>query len=239
MNDSEHIRFLLDEMPEAERMAFEERLLSDGELFDRVVAAERELLDAHARGELSAEQASRVEVRYAGSPAGQRKLGFARALQALEPARLLRFPRPLQRLALAAGLAAVVVALGWWLRSGVPGPAGGPPAAPVVARVQLSAISLRKGAEPPVVELPPAAERVELMVDLEGMSAAEAFEVELRDAAGVAVWQAGGVAPVEVEWGLALLVEFSAHLLMAGEYELRLVSVSGDISAISFIVSRA
>ncbi len=226
-------------------MAFEERLLSDGELFDQLAAAERELLDAHARGELSAEQASRVEVRYAGSPAGQHKLGFARALQALEPARrrtpvrLLRFPRPLQRLALAAGLAWVVVALGWWLRSGVPGPAGGPPAAPVVVRVQLSAISLRKGAEPPVVELPPAAERVELMVDLEGMSAAEAFEVELRDAAGVAVWQAGGVAPVEVEWGLALLVEFSAHLLMAGEYELRLVSVSGDISAISFIVSRA
>jgi len=244
LSEQQSIRFLLGELSEEERLAFEERLLVDGELFERVRAEERELLDAWARGELSPAEARRLETHYLASPAGRDKLGFARALQTLEArerraqqrsARILRFPRrPIERLALAAGLAAAVIGLGWLLRLAAPGP--GP--APVVASVQLSAISVRGADGPQIVEVPAAAERVELVVDLEGVLAEGPFDVEVRDDEGTVIRRVVRVAAVEVEWGRTLSVELAAEILPGGEYELRLRPSSGEVVAVRFALRR-
>ena len=52
MTNEEHIihRYLLGELPEAERAALEEAYFNDRRLFEQVVRAENELVDRYARG---------------------------------------------------------------------------------------------------------------------------------------------------------------------------------------------
>jgi hypothetical protein len=73
-------RFLLGELAEDERERLERRLLEDGPAGDAVAAAEDDLLDAWAAGELPRGQRLAFERRLRGSASLRRRAAFARAL---------------------------------------------------------------------------------------------------------------------------------------------------------------
>jgi hypothetical protein len=76
------MQFLLGNLTEEERIAFEDRLFADDELFDRVQMAEADLVDGYVRGQLSPRDRERLEAGLLATPAGRDKLAFARALDA-------------------------------------------------------------------------------------------------------------------------------------------------------------
>lgn len=79
-DDDAIVRYLLGKLDEAERSAFEDRLVSHNSLFEQVEATEGELLDAYACGELSVIDRAALERGVLASPEGRMRLAFARAL---------------------------------------------------------------------------------------------------------------------------------------------------------------
>src|SRR5678809_451720 len=62
-------RYLLGELSEQEQAALEQRYLSNPQVFNEVLKVESELVDAYARGQLSAEMRERFENSYLKQPA--------------------------------------------------------------------------------------------------------------------------------------------------------------------------
>jgi hypothetical protein len=73
--------YLLGALPEAESEIFDELSFTDDEFSDRLGAAEKELLDAYARGELTGETLEKFETFYLASPLRREKAEFAAAFQ--------------------------------------------------------------------------------------------------------------------------------------------------------------
>ena len=83
MNSSDErllTRYLLGELPDDERLRLEEEYLADPALFARLLAAEDDLIDAYARGTLTAEARARFEERYRRTGDQQQRIAFAGAL---------------------------------------------------------------------------------------------------------------------------------------------------------------
>jgi anti-sigma factor RsiW len=57
-------RFLLGELSDEQHASLQETIFLDERLHARVLAAEDDLFDAHARGELTAEERTRFEARF-------------------------------------------------------------------------------------------------------------------------------------------------------------------------------
>src|SRR5436305_5439257 len=122
-------RYLLGQQPEEEADRLERRLLLDEDLFELAEAAEADLLDECARGELAPTLCEPLTRRLAASPGGRVRLARARGLAAALaagpaiPAIATRptpppvppfwhpgfLARPAVRFALAAGLAGLIV----------------------------------------------------------------------------------------------------------------------------------
>src|SRR5688572_13140216 len=90
-------QYLLDELPEREREAFEERLISDGELFEAVEACETELLRRLVCNETDEPRRSRLLTKYRSTPALKARLAFAETMRAAAaepapPSELARMP---------------------------------------------------------------------------------------------------------------------------------------------------
>jgi hypothetical protein len=75
--------YLLATMPEEERLELAARYFSDDELFERLKAAEADLIDEYIRGELSAEDRRLFEQTLAAFPGRAERVAFARELQRL------------------------------------------------------------------------------------------------------------------------------------------------------------
>jgi hypothetical protein len=73
-------RYLLGELSEAEKVAFEDEYFSDRSNYDLICKSEDELLDAAARGSLSEADRERFERVYLTNPGRRRRVMFARAL---------------------------------------------------------------------------------------------------------------------------------------------------------------
>jgi len=73
-------RYLLGELSEQEQAALEQRYLSNPQVFNEVLKVESELVDAYARGQLSAEMRERFENSYLKQPALLQRAKFAQAL---------------------------------------------------------------------------------------------------------------------------------------------------------------
>lgn len=82
MSELEHTmtRYLLGELPEAEQAALEEKYFTDPQVFDQVLQAENELVDAYARGQLSPTARDRFEQYYLAHPKRRERVKFAEAL---------------------------------------------------------------------------------------------------------------------------------------------------------------
>jgi hypothetical protein len=124
-------RYFLGDLPQEERVRLEDRYLVDVELFEELLAAENDLLDAYVRGELTEAERQQFEMEYLKSPERRDRVDFASALSqvpALEEEALvahrsslwkkmwagfsIRQGMPLWALATAA---VVIVASGSWL----------------------------------------------------------------------------------------------------------------------------
>jgi hypothetical protein len=100
--------YVLGTLPEDEQAALDEELARDADgAFAELEAAEADLLDAHAAGELPAMERRQVEEVYTATPAGRRRLAFAAALRRRAASMAPRRRRTLRWLPLAAAIAAV------------------------------------------------------------------------------------------------------------------------------------
>ena len=73
-------RYFLGDLPQEERVRLEDRHLVDVELFEELLAAENDLIDAYVRGELTEAQRQQFEMEYLKSPGRRERVDFARAL---------------------------------------------------------------------------------------------------------------------------------------------------------------
>jgi hypothetical protein len=73
-------RYFLGDLPQEERVRLEDLYLVDVELFEELLAAENDLIDAYVRGELTEAEAQRFEMEYLKSQERRNRLDFARAL---------------------------------------------------------------------------------------------------------------------------------------------------------------
>jgi hypothetical protein len=74
------IKYLLGNLPDAERLRIEEAFFARDEAFEAMLAAEDELFVDYARDALSPDQRTAFETRFLAMPEGRRKLAFATAL---------------------------------------------------------------------------------------------------------------------------------------------------------------
>lgn len=81
MNDKQIDKYLFSEMPESEREKFEDRFVSDDDLFYEIAERENELVDLYARGELKGEELKRFEKSLESFPARKQKIENAKILR--------------------------------------------------------------------------------------------------------------------------------------------------------------
>ena len=71
-------RYLLRQMPEEERVEFEDQYFADSELFDELVAVDDQIIGAWLRGECSEEDRKQLAAQFT-TPAGRQRVEFAQA----------------------------------------------------------------------------------------------------------------------------------------------------------------
>lgn len=81
IDDHQLKRYLLGDLPEAERDRVEVRMLEDPDLSEAMAAMETDLIDAYARSELNPEERAGVERNLLATPAQRARLASAVALQ--------------------------------------------------------------------------------------------------------------------------------------------------------------
>ena len=82
---AQRTRFLLGGGTEAERERLEAEFFADDDAFQQMIAAEDDLIDAYARGELTDSERRQFEQRFMNSSAGRERVCFARAFVAVTP----------------------------------------------------------------------------------------------------------------------------------------------------------
>ncbi|MBZ5521191.1 MAG: hypothetical protein LAP21_02925 [Acidobacteriia bacterium] len=73
-------RYLMAEMSEEERSDFEERFLSDQDMFEELIAAEDEMMRAYVRGSGSRAERAAFARRFLSTPEGRQRVELARSL---------------------------------------------------------------------------------------------------------------------------------------------------------------
>src|ERR1051325_6975009 len=73
-------RFLLDELPEEERVQVENRLLADSEFFERVLSAESALVDQYVQGLLDGDKLTRGKSLFESSSLQRDEVRFTKDL---------------------------------------------------------------------------------------------------------------------------------------------------------------
>jgi len=78
-DDEQLVRYLIGSLDEQDTERFDELSISDDEFAGRLRAVENDLIDAHARGELSSETRARFETHYLSRPGKMERRRFAEA----------------------------------------------------------------------------------------------------------------------------------------------------------------
>src|SRR5947209_15854422 len=221
-------RYLLGSATEDEEERVEQLLFHDSSGLERLEIVESELLEACARGELSADERQRVLAGLAASPAGRARLALARDLAHIadgEPATLVSLPVPVlrpprrprasRRLQVGALPASLVLALaiGLWVKQHPP---AGPALAPALFEISLE--NQRGSETTQLIQVPPGAGRVELGLVLDPAWTYRSYRTVLRDAAGQMVASADGLVPVRRRAGPEIVLTLPAASLPPGRY---------------------
>ena len=225
MTNNPHREYLLGGFEGAERERIAEEYFVSDEMFEAMLDAERDLLDAYARGQLNATDRRRVEQYLLVAEAQRRKLSIAAALAAMVPHRRLPFLRLLPY------AAAVLLALGMGVevlknrelerqlsaRSIRP-----VQALPGVFIVEFASNAVRGGAAKRTVAIPAATEFVQIRFEANEGDAK--LNAEVKTSSGTSVWKQGAVT---AQSGIAALW-LPASVLRAGDFELHISDASGN-----------
>lgn len=220
-NDRVIRSYLLGEMTEGERSAFQERMFADEDLFDRVREVEENLIDALARGAISGAQAGRVRA-FVEKTSQQHRLEFAQALarhRRLPAAPRWQWALPLAACLLLAPAAGVLAWRTHRLETQLARQASAAltPAAGAVYVAQLPPGVVRGAAPPPAIPVPSAAGIVELRLGIRAPGAFQHYRVEIQTA-GQHVLSLVVPGPL----GAELPVAVSRRILTRGDYEVAL-----------------
>ncbi len=79
-NETEIRRFLLGEMPETERSAFEQNFVADENLFEQISVAEDELIESYIRATLSPAEKTMFEREFLSTESRRRRVAFTRTM---------------------------------------------------------------------------------------------------------------------------------------------------------------
>src|SRR5215208_1237292 len=114
-HDDRVVQYLLDELPAADRDAFEDEYLGGREAHARLLAIETELIDRYCADMLPPARRERFEQRYLATEEGRERVEFARTLHGYGQREREGAPAPIARRGLHlperwAGWAAVVIA---------------------------------------------------------------------------------------------------------------------------------
>ena len=244
VNREELIAYLLHQMPEEAREAFNDRWIGDPELYEQLRQTESELLDGYARQELDAVPRAQIETYLLTSEHQRQKLAFAGALQAAvsRPGRR----RDGWRLAALAAAAVVLLAAGlsvWLLLQNrqlrnelsqtreAPRPA---PAAIYVAA--LSPDTSRGTAQTNSIALPAAADLLRFDLELEPGDENGSYTVMLSSR-GVVLWKEE---PLRAERRGAAFVApawIPRRLLQPGAYEVQLSNAGTPLTYYHFTIA--
>jgi hypothetical protein len=221
------LRLLLADLPENERELLEKRLMDDDALFNELLAAEDDLIDAAVAGELDAV----TQHLLATLPDLGRRLAFARALQGLAAARpaatlhrlLPGWQRRAPWLAMAAAL---VMALGLMLVQGLP--IGMIDQGPDAETLQVVLPSSGLRGHTTELEIAAKIERVELFLELSSGLTAEPLRVVLQTGEGCELARWEEATATSYDWGTALRIDLPAAQLAPGTYSILVLDGRGQ-----------
>jgi len=228
---SEAERFLLTGLPETQRQRMEEQLLLDDGLFEEVLAAEDDLIDAAARGELDPQSQERL----AHLPDLQQRLAFARQLaRTAAQHRTEEPPRSIYRRwgpwLSAAALLLLAIGLGSaFLEDST-------------AEFVLRPTGLR--GDGPELVIAARTDHIELHLELTQDFEERRFRAMLRTRSGDQVRRWEELTSQRFDWGTSVVIDLPAEELSPGSYAAHLLSTGADgdeqkIDIYSFTVVRA
>ena len=226
-------RYLLGELDDGTRAQVEQRLLSDGEVFEELLVAEDEIIDDYASGRLDPEERADFEAHFLATPDRQQKLRFARALHRhamtlaneLETVkrpviRSLWSSRPwLSWVATTVAVLALIVGTVWYLRSRTTSPKTF-----ATLTLTINQSTRAEGVPAATVKLPLGADALKIFLKLPG-SAPPTFRYRV-----VLEADDGETRPLEVvdQNGESIAVIVPATQLKREQYALTLFRTGGD-----------
>ncbi|HEY3056496.1 MAG TPA: hypothetical protein VGK31_11260 [Thermoanaerobaculia bacterium] len=247
VNSGDFVRYLLGEVSDKERAELEQKYFSDDEVFEQLVDAQEDLVDAYLSGDLTPLRRKRFEERFLATESGSDSVKFAGALRQMiaarqtPPVRRARFE--MRTLAIAASAAFVVFLAAWIIvsssqrrepttvarqappaaqKQATTGPAPQQaPASPLretpVVTLLLTPGSTRDSDVVPPLELRAAPQFVRLELVLED-NRYDSYRAELQDVEGRRLWEEASLQPEPARTGKMIVMRVPAKLIPPGDY---------------------
>ena len=238
-NPEHYERMVLDSLPQADRDVLEEEALTDGETFERLLIAEDELIDQVARGDLPETDRRRFDETLGRLPRVKERLAIASLLaqEADHAAAKRRIELASRRTPFGArfgdfwrrqprtfqyALATVVLlfAISWPTYRLIQGPSG------EALTLVLQPLNLRSIEEDTLVavEASVAADRLELLLELDFDPGARLFEAVIHDHQGHEVLRRTDLKPEPQDWNVeTIVVELPLRKFSGSLFEIRLL----------------
>jgi hypothetical protein len=241
----ELIRYLLHQLPEAERDALTERWMTDPALYEALRDIEAELFDRYARGAVTADERQSIERHLLNSASQRDKLAFAEALNTIHPARARRLTW------LPAAVAAAVIlttAVGWlfWQNQSLTRmldearrrpPAVAQSAVGGVYSMFLPLTSMRGPGADARISMPADTGVLRLELEIEPGDNTKTFAATASTAGRIA-WTAAPLRAVARGSGFVVVLWIPADALPAGRYEIALTAEGKPIAFYPLLVAR-
>ena len=219
-SDARLTSYLLGELSQNRRARLESRLLAEEDLFERLLLAEDDLIDAYADGTLPDERRRAFETRFASSREKREQVALSRGLRAAaqlsaSTARAGEVSSPrwslaeavaaLKHRALIPGVAVACLVLALMVWQQQPGEVVQPAGDSVARAILLPAV--RSGAaERPRLEVTAATEAIELQIFVEGMEYYSSFRARFSTHQGKQIWDSGEIARADISIETSTLV---------------------------------
>jgi hypothetical protein len=221
--------YLLGEMSAEERAAFQQRPFEDDEVFLRVLAAEDDMADALAKGELPQDEAARVRT-FLEESSQRDRLMFAQAFARMESAPKRGSSLWVWR-ALPLAACIVLSAISLWLavrnrelQTPIAGLRPATETSGAIFAARIPAGRLRGSGTRPALEIPADTRIVELRLEVRSPGSFQRYRFDVNRASGQAIISIVVPGPLAAE----TVVAVPRTNLAPGDYELALSGLQGD-----------